>query len=153
MKTLIDWAAVPHFGERLEMARVLRPSAYAVLTDERGRVAIVFTSQGVFLPGGGIEADETPEQAVERETKEECGLVVRLRPWPGTASQAVELVYSKSEGIYFEKRCTFLRGTAVPLTSRPTESGHVLRWVTPVSARLLLTPGSHRNALEQIQPA
>ena len=34
---------------------MLRPSAYAVIQDDRGRVACVRTEHGLFLPGGGLE--------------------------------------------------------------------------------------------------
>lgn len=70
---------MPVFGERVAGASyALRPSAYALIRNEFGQVAVVRTAQGVFLPGGGIEAGETPEQAVQREVLEECGLGIRL---------------------------------------------------------------------------
>jgi 8-oxo-dGTP pyrophosphatase MutT (NUDIX family) len=43
------------------------PAAYAVIRDQQGRVAAVHARLGYFLPGGGIDAGETPEATVERE--------------------------------------------------------------------------------------
>ena len=54
----------------------LRPGAYGVLRDGSGRIAVVLTPAGVFLPGGGQEPGEPPEQALRREFAEECGLFI-----------------------------------------------------------------------------
>ena len=50
-----------------------RPTAYGLILDENDRVAIVRGDVGFLLPGGGIEDDETPVEAIEREIWEECG--------------------------------------------------------------------------------
>src|ERR1700687_845179 len=105
-----DWDKVPLFGARPQAAAcVIRNSAYALVADEQGRLAVARTGQGAFLPGGGIAAGETPAEAIRRECLEECGLVVR----PGTravawTTRAVQFVYSESEKTHFEKRSTFI---------------------------------------------
>jgi 8-oxo-dGTP pyrophosphatase MutT (NUDIX family) len=48
----------------------------------------------VFLPGGGIRTDETPEQAVLREVREECGLLETespAEPVPSDCERILEL--------------------------------------------------------------
>ena len=45
-----------------------RHAAYAVVHDDRGLVAVVHTSLGYFLPGGGALDVETPEETVVRPT-------------------------------------------------------------------------------------
>jgi 8-oxo-dGTP pyrophosphatase MutT (NUDIX family) len=56
----------------------MRQAARAIVIDPQHRVLLVrfeFPSGTRWaLPGGGIEADETPEQAVQRELIEEVGL-------------------------------------------------------------------------------
>jgi len=137
--------ADPVFGQRAAgAAYVLRPSAYALIKNAVGQVAIVRTAQGVFLPGGGIERGETPEQAVQREALEECGFDIRLLSLlPG----AVQLLYSPSELTYFEIVSTFFRAVVERSGSGPTESGHELLWAVPGDAESLLSHESHRWAL------
>ncbi|MEQ6900690.1 NUDIX domain-containing protein [Nocardioides sp. YIM 152588] len=57
-----------------------RIAAYAVLTDARGRVLLVRAAPADsgrwFLPGGGVEYGEHPEDGVRREVEEETGQVV-----------------------------------------------------------------------------
>jgi len=93
--------------------RYQRVAAYAYVTSTRGLLMTQFSdrtnAQGRWgLPGGGIEVDEPPEQAVVREVWEESGqvievsgiAVVRTSRWVGRAPSgrledfhAVRLVY------------------------------------------------------------
>ncbi|QXJ19559.1 NUDIX hydrolase [Actinomadura graeca] len=57
-----------------------RGAAAALLLDDLGQVLLVKPTykEGWFLPGGVIEADESPLAACVRECEEELGLVPRL---------------------------------------------------------------------------
>lgn len=141
-----DWTQVPVFGARAEAERyTVRPSAYGLIDDGRGQLAVVRTSHGVFLPGGGIEEGEMPEQAVVREALEECALAVRAGDW---AIYAVQFIYSESERTHFEKLSTFVDATVEAVASSATEADHTLEWVSLEAASQILTPESHRWAVD-----
>src|SRR5687768_10416732 len=81
-REMTDWFAVPAFGNPVsQYPTVVRPSAYAIIADARGNLAVVRTPGGTYLPGGGQADAEAPEAAVVREAREECGLCVRVGPW------------------------------------------------------------------------
>ena len=136
---------VPRFGERVPgVSYVRRPSAYAIIRSATGEVAVVRTAAGVFLPGGGMEAGESAEQAVVREVLEECGFAIRLLArLPG----AVEFLHARAESTYFEKICTFFSAVAEGTQTRSPESDHEVLWLSSDAAAPLLSHESHRWAL------
>src|SRR2546422_7519107 len=95
MNVIEDWNEVRAFGSQPKSAAcVIRPSAYGLIENEHGQLAVVRTSQGAFLPGGGIEAGETPSKAIVREAFEECGLVIRAEGRPDIwTARAIQFVY------------------------------------------------------------
>lgn len=136
------------FGERVAGQRyVVRPCAYGLINDERGAFAVVSTPVGTYLPGGGIESDETPQQAVVRETREECGLVVRPEL---TVAEAVQLVYSAVEDAYFEKPSLFMRAS-IERAVRATETDHELLWLPRLAAAEAMTHASHAWVLRGLR--
>jgi 8-oxo-dGTP diphosphatase len=122
---------VPEFGEKLPGADyIFRAGGYLIVSNSRGEIAVVFTPQGFFLPGGGQDGGETPAQAAVRETAEECGLHVQLGGLIGTAD---ELVFAPSEGKYYRKRCAFFRAELVECAA-DGEADHQLVWLTAAQA-------------------
>lgn len=63
---------------------VYRISVKALITDAQGRFLLCQEADGMWeLPGGGLEYDETPQEALTREIKEEMGLTVTsIEPQP-----------------------------------------------------------------------
>jgi 8-oxo-dGTP diphosphatase len=63
-----------------------RVAAYGVIVDERDRILLALwngeghTTPQWTMPGGGVELDETVEQAAVRELREETGYEVELGP-------------------------------------------------------------------------
>jgi 8-oxo-dGTP pyrophosphatase MutT (NUDIX family) len=72
---------VRELRSRLGSARLLLPSVSAHVFDPDGRLLLVQQrDSGVWsTPGGSIEPDETPADAVVRETWEETGFLVTTR--------------------------------------------------------------------------
>jgi protein-S-isoprenylcysteine O-methyltransferase Ste14/ADP-ribose pyrophosphatase YjhB (NUDIX family) len=137
---------IPEFGTRVPgRDYVSRPSAYVIVRDRDGRIAVVRTPVGVFLPGGGQHPLETPEETVVREAREECGLRIEVAGRIGVADQ---YAHSAPEATSFAKRSTFLRGT--PIGSLPgSEPGHELHWLPESEADRLLSHESHRWAIAE----
>ena len=58
-----------------------REAAYGILFNANEEIAVVQTSRGYFLPGGGIEADEDHAACLVREFQEEIGFVVEVKDY------------------------------------------------------------------------
>lgn len=140
--------AIPQFGEqRGDVTYVDRPGIYAVIQDERGRIAVVTAGEGYFLPGGGIAAGESEAQAMSREALEECGNDARILRPIGRADQRC----TTRSGRFFNKRCTYVEAEFGPGPfSAPTEPEHVLLWLDPAAALEHLTLESDVWALQQV---
>ncbi|KHD74260.1 NUDIX hydrolase [Actinoplanes utahensis] len=84
--------------------------AGALLTDDRGRVLLVEPAYKDYweIPGGAVEADESPLTAVTRELAEELGL--RLRPGRLLVTDWVPPRAGRTEGLMM----VFDGGTLTP---------------------------------------
>jgi len=140
----VDWRAVPHFGTRPGgRASVVRPSAYAFLRNRAGRLAVVRATDRIFLPGGGLEDGESPEEAVVREALEECGLVVRVG---ACVSRLVQFVVT-AEGLSVENRCAFFDARIEHENRAAMLPGHKTLWLGPARAAQILKHDSQMWAV------
>lgn len=124
----------------------LRPGGYVIVIDEADRVAVLRGKAGVFLPGGGQDEGESPEDAAIREAREEAGFRVVLASCVGVAD---ELVFAGAPWGHFRKRCTFFSaelasGSEIAPT---TESEGRLEWIEAAVAVDRLSHASQRWAL------
>ena len=122
-----------------------RPGAYAIVINADGKVAIVKTSAGFFLPGGGIEQNETAETALVREVREECGWDIIIL---GKVAEAVQYVHAPGEG-YFAKQCFFYRCNIHERAVSMVEHDHQTLWLEIAEARERLRHESQSWAIAQ----
>jgi 8-oxo-dGTP diphosphatase len=140
-------STIPVFGTRVEGQTYLhRPSAYALVRNARGEFAVARTPVAHYLPGGGIDPGETPEQAVVREGREECGFVLQPRD---LLARAIEICYSAEEKQYFEKDSFFIEADVVGHAAQ-TELDHELLWLKAEDAIAKLSHESHRWAISRL---
>jgi 8-oxo-dGTP pyrophosphatase MutT (NUDIX family)/GNAT superfamily N-acetyltransferase len=122
----------------------VRPSGYAVIADDRRRVAVVDATEGTLLPGGGIDSGETVDDAVVREVDEECGLQVEAE---ASLGDAVQFVYSAKTATHFEKPSRFVTASRRGAGGRAGE--HATRWLEPREAERALSYESHAWAVRR----
>ena len=115
---------IPVFGTRNDaLPQKTRSCAYAVIADEQGRIAAVEEEhRGIYLPGGGLELLETPEEALRREVMEEIGCQVHL-----TAVIGQSLHYMENDGYCQATYATFYSAELGVKVSAECE--HELQWV------------------------
>lgn len=120
------------FGEKEEDKEYIwRSAVYCLMFDShKDKIAIIQTSDGkYFLPGGGIENNETHEECLKREALEEMGMDIEIGNFVGCARRyffsTKEYKYYLSEGYFY------LCGTGRQI-SKPTEEDHFLKWIEPI---------------------
>ncbi|MDO6586720.1 NUDIX hydrolase [Salipiger sp. 1_MG-2023] len=134
---------IRRYGDAPEPARryTLRPGAYAILPRD-GALLVTHQSEPwpeFQLPGGGIDAGESPVQALHREVYEETG-------WHITRAQRLgafrRFTYMPEYDLWAEKLCIIYAALPVRPHGAPLEPGHSVRWMAPmVAAALLGNPG------------
>lgn len=117
----------------------LRPAARAIVVDEEDRVLLVcFDFGGRFVwaaPGGGIEDDETDEQAIRRELLEEAGLAeFQLGPMVWTRTHVIPLGHGRWDGqterYYFVRTRAFAPAPRLSWAELRAENMTAVRWWT-----------------------
>ncbi|GII83793.1 NUDIX hydrolase [Sphaerisporangium siamense] len=124
-------------------ALLLLPSVNAFVFDDEGRLLLArHSEQGDVwsAPGGIVEPDEPPAEAVVRETREEVGLDVRIRGLIGAyGGPGFRTTYPNGDQVAHVITvygCTAEGGTPVPDGVEIAE----VRWVTEPEAAALPTP-------------
>lgn len=106
----------------------IRQGVYGVMVNrEDNSVAVLKTSTGCFLPGGGVEGDETHEECLKRECIEEIGYEVRIGDFIGSAER---YFYSTTHHEYMVSDGYFFLVNVNKKLSVSTEDDHELVWIS-----------------------
>jgi ADP-ribose pyrophosphatase YjhB (NUDIX family) len=116
-----------------------------VIRDSDGRVAAVCYRGHLFLPRGGIETGESPEQALGREVEEECA---QRLPIAGKIGEALQYFYAPSDDKYFAMHAVFYAGAF--LGQMPGQEELPFVWVCP-DAKAQFFHASHVWAAQSLR--
>jgi 8-oxo-dGTP diphosphatase len=121
--------------------------AAAILTDARGRILLTRRTDGRDLaglwefPGGKVEADETPEQALARELREELGIDIGAQ----TPLIAVPHAFPHKRILLDVRRVAGFEGRPRGLESQ------ALAWVMPEKLASYPMPSADRPVVAALQ--
>lgn len=143
---------IPQFGAPLPgRDHKLRPGAYGVVFDAEGRLLVVEEFGRLYLPGGGLDPGETPEQALHREFEEETGYTVAIESVLG---EAREFVADETPGVAaaFNKHCYLYAVRLTGGTGVPTIDSNKPGWVAVTEEALaMLSNEAHRWAVRRFR--
>ena len=135
----------PLLQAHARVTRGLTLGVRGMVFDEGGRVLLIEHTyvHGWHLPGGGVERDETAEEALERELVEEAG--VRLAGPPKLLG-----VYSNARAFRGDHVLIYRidEWSACPQTSRGEI--HCVDWFDPNALPSGVTPGTRRRIEEAL---
>lgn len=125
-------ANIPTFGTKKKgVAYIERPSAYEILLNKEGRIAIIEVRARYFLPGGGIDDDETAEECVTRESLEEIGFEITGLHFLG---ETVDYFQSFKNQKYYCIPSSYFTADHFKIVQEPIETDHILHWMKPEEA-------------------
>ena len=107
-----------------------RPGVYAVIACE-GKIAVVKTKDRVFLPGGGLEGEETHQACLQRECSEELGCHVEVGAYIG---KALQYLFSYKDKQPLKIIGHFYSAIIIGENHLKIDEDHDLFWVTPEEA-------------------
>ncbi|MDS9467125.1 NUDIX hydrolase [Paracoccus sp. MBLB3053] len=138
---------IPRFGTPPGARRYrLRPGAYALLIRD-GAALVTFQHAPEpewQLPGGGIDAGESPIAALHREVYEETGWTIGS---PSRLGVYRRFCFMPEYDYWAEKLCSVWIARPIRRLGPPTEPGHEAHWVPLAELNdLLADPGSRAFA-------
>jgi len=122
-----------------------RPAVYAVVLSAVDNVAVVKGKGRYFLPGGGLNNDETEEQALTREIREEIARDLRIISEIGRATQ---YFYADADNCNYKMDAVFFLATLKDEMLDNPESE--LNWLSPADASQLFYHQCHAWAINQV---
>jgi 8-oxo-dGTP diphosphatase len=125
---------------------VERPGAYAFILNSQQQLAVVRTSLGLFLPGGGVEAGEDPVAGLKRELLEEIAYELESANF---LRQAIQYHWSGYYQKNFKKIGSFYRAEAAPKAGITAHPDHKLVWLDTAQAARQLSQEFQRWAVAE----
>ncbi len=124
------------------------PGAYAIILNNDNLLAIIKTKTGYFLPGGGIENNELPEECLARECLEEIGAEILILDNFAIGNYFFHstTINKDMESIGYFFICQIEKFLDIK-----TEDDHELVWLTKESAIELLYLNNQREAVRIIE--
>ncbi|MBM80275.1 MAG: hypothetical protein CMJ78_06730 [Planctomycetaceae bacterium] len=124
-----------------------RPAAYAVITNSANQVAVVEACfrdhRQLWLPGGGIEAGESPMETIESEIREELGREVSLQE---ELAQSIQFFYADDDQCWYKMHAHFY---AADFAGPQLEASEFeLLWVAPIACGSRFFHQSHAWAAQ-----
>jgi 8-oxo-dGTP diphosphatase len=117
------------FGEKEKGKEYIwRPAVYGLMFNtQKNKIAVLQTNDGqYFLPGGGIEKNESYEECLKREAMEEMGMEVEIGTFLGCAQR---YFYSTNELKYYLSEGNFYLCEMIMQLGKPLEEDHTLKWL------------------------
>jgi ADP-ribose pyrophosphatase YjhB (NUDIX family) len=134
---------------------IVMPSVGAVIRDDAGRVLLQLHAEtGEWgLPGGAVEPEEHPEDAIVREVREETGLEIAVERLIGVyGGPDSTVVYRNGDRTSYVRTSYLARVTGGELQPDDHESLE-LRWVPFAEWRSLVRRPIVRRTLEDAEAA
>jgi len=121
-----------------------RIGAYAIIVNDAGLIALVKTKAGYFLPGGGIEGTESPEECLKRECLEEIGIEISAID---NFARGNYFFYSTTLNVDMESEGIFFTCKIKKYLNVETEIDHELIWLSAEQALELMYLDNQRESL------
>jgi len=126
---------------RFDVKYTMRPGAYGIISHGQDLLLTlqVLEKAEIQLPGGGIDAGETPIQALHREVFEETGYHIKVRKRLGAFQR---FTYMPEYDIWAQKVCHIYLCGPARMISEPKEPNHTALWMNAIEAQSVLgNPG------------
>ncbi len=114
-----------NFGVKLEqISYIQRPGAYAFILSDN-QILLINIEGRIYLPGGGLENNETHEEGLTRELLEETGYKIKINQ---KITEANQYLYSNFRQAHFHKIGHFYHCSLLEKSQSPTDLNHNIIW-------------------------